>query len=138
MPLRPTDFCISATCVCGVPCCQLRRFHSALGEWQAKLNADVLGPVGLYGKLQSNTKYCGREDTISWLSVATTPAEAARLKEEPVVWIASVLDIPPAAAAANDVAGAGGAGGPAKSFLVPAGACCESIMCCPCAGSRTV
>lgn len=131
MPLRPTDGCICASCLCGcccLACWRLSAFHSALRAWVDALNAEVLSPLGLHGRLQSNVKTgCfGFEDTMSWLSVATTPSEGARLREEPVVWTPAWVDAP------------GGGQREGQAFIMPAGPCAQRIMCCPCAGMRAV
>lgn len=74
-------------------CWQERRYQTAVGAWVDDLNAHVLQPRGMFAKFQTNSYYetngngqGGRNEEISWLAVALTPAEAEALKAEPVFW----------------------------------------------------
>jgi hypothetical protein len=70
-------------------------YHRALARWLDALNTEVLAPHGMFAALQTATLTCrcgslreGRpgNTVASWMAVALTPAEAARLRGEPLLW----------------------------------------------------
>ena len=83
-----------ALCACVPVTYYLRAYHTALAAWVAELNLQVLAPAGAFARFQSSTirghPHCRASPpaglALSWLAVATTPGEAAKLEREPMLW----------------------------------------------------
>jgi hypothetical protein len=73
-------------------CQQKTSFNAAVRKWLQEFN-EVLVPKGMYAKFQTVMNRGGGDDenynpeeSVSWLVIATTHIECAKLKEEAVVW----------------------------------------------------
>ena len=98
---------------------KVRRYKRAMLEWLRGFNKEVLEPKGLYGATQTGVfqAYRFREE-VSWLAIATTPAEAAALAQEPHIWLYN----------------------PCTSHLFAPSCCCRAMACAPetCCGQQQV